>query len=300
MRLPAHRSPRPGELQLDHLGVIVNDLTRGSACWERLGFQLSRTSPQMGLTPSANPQVAAKFEPWATANRCAIFEEGYLELIGVHRPECFNPWQSRLDRFEGAHILAVRCANADSTYEALRAISEDFDPPVQRRRDAPYGQSTREMAFRNIFSQDAKVPECRYIVIEHQTPDVLWQADLVTHPNTAVRLTAAYMQANHPSVQTRMDALAAIGSAEQHDGSTHFHAGGRVQIANHTALSARFPGTPPLPDPAVLGCQVEVRDMQQTCRVLETNNVPFATAGSRLWVAPDSANGCLIEFTEKE
>ena len=71
---------------LDHLGWIGPDLAAGAAAWERLGFTLSRTSPQMGFT---GPDGA--LEPWASANRCAVFEQGYLELIGIVAPERFNP-----------------------------------------------------------------------------------------------------------------------------------------------------------------------------------------------------------------
>ena len=157
-------------LALDHIGVIVRDLDAGSAALERLGFFLTPESPQMGV--EVDEQGRERHVPWATANRCAVFESGYLELIGVRRPDAFNPWARWLSRFEGPHIAALRCESADRTYPLLARHCDDFDPPVQRRRDAPYGEGTREMRFRNIFSRDAQVEECRYIVIEHQTPDL--------------------------------------------------------------------------------------------------------------------------------
>ena len=135
-------------LSLDHVGFMVRDLDAGAARWRDLGFHLAPRSPQMGKTPDA---VMA---PWATANHCAMFERGYLELIGIVDPALFNPWSAFLDRFEGIHITAFRCREADAAYAALSQRADGFDPPLQRRRDAPYGDGVREFRFRNIFSRD--------------------------------------------------------------------------------------------------------------------------------------------------
>ena len=76
-------------LDLDHCGCIVNDLAAGAAKWERLGFTLTPLSPQRGAVPDREG-----FHPWATANRCAILGNTYLELIGVVDPAAYNPWAS--------------------------------------------------------------------------------------------------------------------------------------------------------------------------------------------------------------
>ena len=153
-------------LSLDHVGFMVRDLDAAVARWERLGFLLSRRSPQMGKVPGESEMA-----PWASSNHCAMFEHGYLELIGITNPENFNPWSRFLDRFEGPHITALRCENGEEAYKSLSGRIDHFDPPLQRLRNAPYGDGVREFRFRNIFSQDDHYPEGRYIIIEHQTPE---------------------------------------------------------------------------------------------------------------------------------
>src|SRR5260221_5245 len=74
--------------------------------------------------------------------------------------------------------------------------SRSLRPPVQRQRALPDG---RVMRFRNIVSRDAAVPEARLIVIEHQTPELLWQPDLMTHPNGALRLAETVICAADPA-----------------------------------------------------------------------------------------------------
>ena len=60
-----------GDLSLDHVGFMLRDLDAGVERWEKLGFKLSRRSPQMGRVPGE-----AKMAPWATSNHCAMFREG--------------------------------------------------------------------------------------------------------------------------------------------------------------------------------------------------------------------------------
>jgi hypothetical protein len=91
------------KLDLDHVGCIVNDLTAAAVRWERLGFTLTPLSRQRGAVPGAEG-----FQPWATANRCAILGHTYLELIGVVDPAAFNPWARFIERNEGLHICAMR------------------------------------------------------------------------------------------------------------------------------------------------------------------------------------------------
>ncbi|MEL0111456.1 MAG: VOC family protein, partial [Rickettsiales bacterium] len=113
------------DLSLDHVGFMVRDLDAGAERWRKLGFLLSRRSPQMGKVPGV-----ADMAPWATSNHCVMFEYGYLELIGVTNPENFNPWTRFLDRFEGAHITALRCREADAAYASLSERIEHFDQPL--------------------------------------------------------------------------------------------------------------------------------------------------------------------------
>src|SRR3954466_7158422 len=101
--MPSVTASLPIEASLDHLGAIVQDLAAGASRWEKLGFSLSPVSRQGGRMPGRDIDSL-----WATANRCAIFNKGYLELIGVVDETAFNPWTRFLSRFEGLHLLALR------------------------------------------------------------------------------------------------------------------------------------------------------------------------------------------------
>lgn len=284
---------------LDHLGWIGPDLDGSAKAWERLGFTLSRVSPQIGFT---GPDGA--LEPWATANRCAVFEQGYLELIGIIAPERFNPWETYLARGAGAHIAAFRVGEADAAYPMLADRVAGFDPPVQRRRMAPLGLAESggeaEMRFRNIFSQDDAWPEGRYIVIEHQTPDVLWQPALLQHPNGAKALVEAVFSAPNPGLtRDRLANLTNRPAQEAAEGWRIDTDGGALTIMTPRGLSKRFPGIEAPDRPAVIGAVVAVEDMGAAKTLLTTNDIELETStdGLEFTAGPDAAGG-IIAFRQ--
>ncbi len=279
-------------LSLDHVGFIVRDLDAGEARWRDLGFELAPRSPQMGATPDG-----AIMAPWATANHCAMFARGYLELIGVTDPARHNPWTAFLVRYEGIHITAFRCPEADSAYAALAERIEGFDPPLQRRRDAPYGDGVREFRFRNIFSQDALFPEGRFIVIEHQTPEVIWQPSLMTHPNGAVAFDEVVFCAD-PAAPTRQR-LEAIVSEDADDGRIALPGGGCVTVTSPSEFAARFEGAvaPDLPCAAAVVIAVDDLAKPRAC-LTEAGIAARQSADGILWVAGEDANGGIVAFKQ--
>ena len=74
---PRSQVPPLGEVVLDHLGLFVEDIENAPTRLEALGFTLT----PVALHKSASgPQGTATLS--GTANRCAMFGEGYLEILG--------------------------------------------------------------------------------------------------------------------------------------------------------------------------------------------------------------------------
>ena len=243
----------PVQLSLDHLGAIVRDLGDGAKRWEKLGFTLSPSSRQRGKMPGRDEDG-----PWATANRCAIFQQGYLELIGIVDPACFNPWTKFIARFEGLHLLALRVANADVAYADLAARTDTMNAPVQRARKLDVNGMESTMRFRNIFSRDAAYPEGRYIVLEHQTPEYLWQPRFQTHPNGALALKGALVCADDvPGQRARLETVVGLAPTNGADGVLRFSppAGGCIELHGAGSFEARY-GWRPRALPCFAGAEV--------------------------------------------
>ena len=261
-------------LVLDHVGVITRDLDAGARCWERLGFMLSPLSRQRGAVPGA-----ASIEPWASANRCAIFEKGYLELIGIVDPAAHNPWRRFIERFEGIHLAALRCEDADRAYARLRSTATFLDAPIARERKLEYRGSVHTMRFRNIFSRDAECPEGRYIVIEHQTPELLWQPELMTHANGAVGLEEVVIVTDDVAVAQRARALDGVPKVM-----------GTARFAAQFGFSA--------PDPSFAAITVSFRDLGRAIELLRSRGVVVQQKGSTVWLAPEDTNGLIMQLVE--
>jgi hypothetical protein len=286
---------------LDHLGWIGPDLDASAEAWRRLGFTLSRVSPQMGFTGPGGT-----LEPWASANQCAVFEDGYLELIGITDAARHNPWEAYLKRGTGPHIAAFRVETADATFPALDSRVPGFLAPVQRRRMAPLGVTPAggeaEMRFRNIFSQDEYWPEGRFIVIEHQTPEVLWQPVLMTHPNGAHALVEAVFTA--PDIGATSDRLSALldrtAVASGNGSEIRAAGGGLVSVLTPALFSTRFPGAHAPDRPAVAAAVVSVRKLSVLEAVLAANGIPSAiNSNGERFVTGDAAGGGVIAFVEE-
>ena len=284
----------PVKASLDHLGAIVNDLDAGTARWEKLGFLLSPVSRQRGRMPDRNDDG-----PWATANRCAILKQGYLELIGVVEPALFNPWSKFLGRFEGLHLLALRVPDADAAFAQLAKHTDTLNEPVQRSRNLDVGGREETMRFRNIFSRDQAYPEGRYIVLEHQTPEYLWQPRYQTHPNGAIALEGALVAADDVEAQRkRLEAVTGVSPVRGQDGVLRFSplGGGVVELFDAATFEKHY-GWRPAALPCFAGVEVRFADRARAASLMEDNGVPVRR-GNEWLVAPEHTNGFLLRLTQ--
>src|SRR3954468_13282982 len=120
--IPAAQPPLPGELNLDHLAHFVPDMDAASASLERLGFTLTPYSVQSHRLSPGGPLV-----PAGTANRCVMFEEGYIEIL---TPTAATPVADQLrdaiSRYAGIHLIAFGTSAPETDHGRLAAAG--FDP----------------------------------------------------------------------------------------------------------------------------------------------------------------------------
>jgi hypothetical protein len=284
----AHALP----LNLDHIGCIVNAFAAGAAQWERLGFQLTPVSRQRGAVPGRDG-----FHPWATANRCVILRNTYLELIGVVDPAAFNPWARFIAKNEGLHILALRCRDAASAHASLSACTDALLPPVERERVLDVDGEERAMRFRNIFSRDEIWPEARYLVIEHQTPEFLWQPRYQRHANGAIDLVAVTFVADDPS--TLVPRLTALGAAPvTGKGATisaQLPGRGSINIMSSTLFAGTYGYAP---RSGLQAITVSFSDLEQTLTLFKSRGVAVTTSRDGQWIAPRDANGFVLHLVQ--
>ncbi len=283
--------------RLDHVGVAVRNLDAGREAYDRLGFQLTARSQHRG-----SPTPGAPVEPWGSGNHCAMFREGYLEVVGLTDPALFSSVKTLVARYEGAHIVALGCDSADATHAELRRRGVSIDAPRQLERDAAYGPAgteTRRAAFRNMYLDRDAYPEALLFYIEHLTRDVLWQPHLLAHPNGVTAIRDAFL-CSREAEDVAAKLAPALACVPERTGEGEWRLAmtrGSIRVMTPAAWAGWAPGAPSPPLPCVVGIGFRVESVAATRSLLADHGVDVrdGRAGG-IWVGPEQACGTTLYF----
>lgn len=282
----------PG-IVLDHVGVVVPDLDSAAAAYARLGFALTPRSSHKGrLRPGGT------VEPWGSGNHCAMFERGYLEIIGVTDPRRHHEnVHRRLERYPGLHLIAIGCSDARAVHDRLAGSAQGIQQMIEVGRDVPHGSGTQPGLFRIVHVDDDAFDEAELFFIEHATPQVLWQPALLAQPNGVTALAGATIcSRNVARTARRLKRYLGTDPATA-DGRTVFELGrGWIEVATPGQLAGRYPGERPPTVPCVASATFTVHALAQTRDALRPSGIPLESAGNRVWVRRTHAVGAILEF----
>lgn len=277
---------------LDHVGLYAHDMDTAAAMYQRLGFTLTPLSQHSGTHAVTREVVKA-----GIANRCAMLGRGYIELVAVVDPTLdLRGIPEGLARYAGMHIVAFDTPDPEQRIAALREAGFAAEPGVlQRYIDTADGP--RLARFSQVRTPRQAMPEGLILTLRHETPELLWQARYMNHPNGARALAAAIVAVEDVDAAAARYARYLGVPGERRDGQAWFRLrSGRLGLVDAAALAARLPGSPApaLPFPAALA--VEVDDLSRTAAVLDHNQVAYRRAGGQLTVAAGDAGGAAVIF----
>ena len=274
---------------LDHLIIGVADLEAARERWARLGFNSTPRGRHVG---------------WATANYCIMFEDDYLELLGILDPAGFSNGLDALlaERGEGLLGIALQSGDAAATAEAwqqaglasatagaLMRLLESEDPPV-------------ELRFANVMLDPAERAGLNLFACRHLTPEPMRRPAWLHHPNGARRIAGLTVIAD------AVEPLAAL--AEQVVGSAAVSRTDQVRtlqtgtapvmLATPDDAALLHPGfalPEAAPEPCLAVLEIAVDDLAKTAAFLTRQNVPHEREGdAALLVAPEHTNGVHLAF----
>jgi catechol 2,3-dioxygenase-like lactoylglutathione lyase family enzyme len=284
-----------GSLTLDHVALVTPDLNVSKEDYERLGFRLTRQSAHRGkLTPEG------PVEPWGSGNRCAMFRQGYFEIMGVvDKTLPHDRFRALLNRFHGVGLVALGCERADELFRSRKDRVPGLKPPIEVGRDVPVGfegDATKAGLFRIVRVEPELFPEVELLFIEHATPDVLWQKVLLDHPNGVEALAGITICSEDPEETAERFERLTLRAREE--GELRFDLDeGSIEIANVGDVTSRFQDVV-LPDvPCVAVATLAVSDVDETRRYLRDQAVTPHPAGDGLWIRPERAGGVVLHFT---
>jgi catechol 2,3-dioxygenase-like lactoylglutathione lyase family enzyme len=272
-------------LFLDHVAVVVPDLARAAKAYERLGFRLTPESSHKGPLKPGGP-----LEPYGSGNHCAMFREGYLEILGITDPKRYTGEVTPLlQRYAGLHLVALGCRDAG---QAARDLGRRLGAELSIRalgRDVPQvAGGTKPAQFRIVGLPPGTFPEAKLFLIEQVTPDVLWQPALLPQPNGVTALAGAVLCVASPA-ETKRRLSRIIGREDL--ALTH----GTLEIIDAREFAARNSVEPPTL-PMVAVARFAVSDMAATARYLRGQGLSFQEHKDRIRVGPGLAEGAIVEF----
>src|SRR5690606_35585791 len=148
---------------------------------EALGFSLSPIAQQSGRrTPDSEVEL------YGSGNRCAFLTHGYIPLIaGLDPSRYHNDLRKFTARYAGIHILAIGIDDPEANLERMRRAGIPIAGVAHLQRPVEAGGPIAK--FSRLPYPDA--PEGRIQLIQHRTPELVWQPRWMDHANKAEALT---------------------------------------------------------------------------------------------------------------
>jgi len=285
--------PADGTLSLDHIAHFVPDIERASQALERLGFTLTPFSLQQHRTTPDAPLV-----PAGSGNRCVMLRQGYLEFL---TPTSDTPVSQRMRaamaRYVGQHLICFGTSEAARTYRHL--TDGRFDPltPVALQRQigtADGGEATARFTVLRVPPE--AMPEGRVQVVEHHTPELLWQERWLTHPNGASALLASIVCVADPVEAAGRFARFAHASIRR-DGPNALiesRGGGRILVIDAKTAQSSLGAAPPCL-PWIAGVVLRVDDLQATVwHLAGADHAPTRRDGAVIVSGPAALGGVFV------
>jgi catechol 2,3-dioxygenase-like lactoylglutathione lyase family enzyme len=271
---------------IDHAIIGVRDLEKAREVYERLGFRATPRGRHVG---------------WGTANYCLMFQDDYLEILGIVDPTAET---NNLDRFletrEGLLSIVLRSDDAAATKAAWAKAGLD---PADVKDLSRLLEPDTELRFQNVTLNAEATADVPMFACSHLTPAKMRQPGWTEHPNGALGIHMITAVTNDPAAAIEpMERVFGSAKITETDNTVAVHTGrGVILFATPDDLDMLHPQlrTNLETEQATLAVlSVRVRDLAGTAAWLNKVGVPFSRESSgMIGVGASHAHGVMLEFT---
>ncbi|VCU71897.1 Glyoxalase-like domain protein [Pigmentiphaga humi] len=279
---------------VNHVGLVARDLAAAADRYQRMGFVLTPFSAHAGAW-----KPGAAVSPLGSGNRCVMFEQNYLEILGSEHAAAPSPrLEQYLRHHQGGHIICFGSEDLSSVDRRLKACGMGSSGVIPLQRDVETPEGVRTARFERVqFSPDDS-PEGYIQAARHLTPEFIYQPRYARHPNGCTELSDTVLIVDDVArFRERYEHFTGLEpTVEAGEVTYRFPLCSRLTLLGRDRALERLPGTlhPPVPGIAAVGFRCP--DLRTQADLLRSAGVPFLEAGGRLIVPAEEAAGVAVIF----
>lgn len=279
---------------IDHALIGVSDLESARLSYERLGFTVTPRGRHIG---------------WGTENHTVMFENDYVELIGVVDP---TKQIHNLDKFlkngDGLLNVVLGTSDADATSRWLKQQSSQASEAKNLQRLLKIDENEEILDFRYVFIPPELSPGLETFASQHLSPEKVRRPAWLSHPNGARSISEVTVVMEHlngvSEAYSNLFGSESISGDERKGSVTVDTGNDELWFVTPKTFSERhydkiFNDDLPLPRLAAL--TLNVADPQATALYLSGQQVNFERDSSEaVIVSSEEACGVFLVFARNE
>ena len=253
-------------MPLDHAGYGARDLGAAIGLFRRLGF-----APTEARELAVCDAETGAPRPLGQLSAHVMFANGYIELSAPTWKMADNPLIPLVQRRDGLHILALATQDAQQCWASMRELLPALPSVARAAREIAYGKRRGQARFQ-WFPLPAEVfAEGIVCFVEHLTPDLVFQREVLDHPNQATALLGAILVSENPQrAEDRYRPFAGSGR-----GIARAHPQGRLRFASHADLSCGDFGLNLAGSEALVGLEMETASLGALTEALDRGQMDY-------------------------
>ncbi len=179
--------------ELDHLGFACRNLEALLKIFKSLGFAPTKPEALYGLDDGGQRI------PLGQISAHIVLGHTYIELSAVPDQSTGNHLEPFLSRHEGLHILALRADDIEFAHQRACQANKHPSKLQTATREIAYGERHGRAKFRWWMLPSRDIPDGLVCYVDNQRPDLVYQAAVQNHPNTALDISAVLIRAEEPA-----------------------------------------------------------------------------------------------------
>ncbi|WP_214322803.1 VOC family protein [Nonomuraea sediminis] len=279
--------------RIDHTGILSRDLDKLEQRYEALGFTLSpRSRHLLSARPDEKPVLGG------TANRCALFGESYIELLGIVDPSAPDPWRTK-EVPDGFRIFYVGSDDADAQARRLAGAGMPIMGVRSLEREVDTVDGPRLMRARALHIDPRFTPQGYIGIAQQQTPEYLHQPRYLTHANGATGIASVLVVVGDAELDETVERYARIldvSPASQDDRQVLRLPSGRLEFVPAGVADEILRGFAPY---GLAAMTIAVTDVGAARRLIDGNGIATLTTSDGFHVSADDAFGAALFFTAR-